>query len=218
MGCVLFSRPADDVTLNYLHYFSKELVNLSNSLGHKTINKEKDKANKKEIISLIKKQRPNLIMFNGHGSPEEICGHKREMIVSSNYNPEVLKETITYSLSCSSAAVLGRKVVDVGAISFIGYEFDFALGKDPDSEASPRHDRIAKFFLEPSNALFSSLIEGNNVKDSVERAKIMMMKNVWHLNTTKSFPEAIYYAPFLFGNYLGLIAHGDQEASIENEH
>ena len=92
------------------------------------------------------------------------------------------------------------------------------MGKDPDSEASPRHDRIAKFFLEPSNALFSSLIEGSNVKNSVEKAKIMMMKNIWYLNTTKSFPEAIYYAPFLFGNYLGLVAHGNQKASIGKEH
>lgn len=214
MGRVLFSRPADDVTLNYLHYFSKELVDLSISSGHKTINKEKDRANKNEITSLIKKQKPGLIMFNGHGSPDEICGHKREIIVSSKDNPEILREAITYSLSCASAAVLGRKAVDVGAISFIGYEFDFALGKDPDSEASPRHDKIAKLFLEPSNILFSSLIQGKTVKNSVKNAKNMMMKNVWYLNTTKSFPEAIYYAPFLFGNYLGLIAHGNQEASI----
>lgn len=67
--CVLFSRPADDVTLNYLHYFSKELVILSKSLGHKTIAKEKNEAIKSNIISLIKKQKPSLIMFNGHGSP-----------------------------------------------------------------------------------------------------------------------------------------------------
>lgn len=214
MKGVLFSRPADDVTLNYLFYYSKELVLLSDSLGHKTINKEKERANKNEIISLIKNLKPDLIMFNGHGSSEEICGHKREVIISSKYNPEILKGTITYSLSCSSAAILGKKTIDVGAVSFIGYEFDFALGKDPDSEASPRHDKIAKLFLDPSNVLFSSLIEGKTVKKSVEKAKTMMMKNVWYLNTTKSFPEAIYYAPFLFGNYLGLVAHGNQEASI----
>ena len=214
MACVLFSRPADDVTLNYLYYYSKSLVRLSNSQGHKTINKELNEANMSLVTSLIIKQKPNLIMFNGHGSPNEICGHNQEIIISSKINPAILKDTITYALSCSSAAVLGPDAVKNGAISFIGYETDFVLGKDPDSEASPKHDKVARLFLEPSNELFSSLLKGKKVGDAVEKAKEDMLNNVNYLNTTKSFPTAIYYAPFLFGNYLGLVAHGDNEASI----
>jgi len=211
---VLFSRPCDDVTLSYLYYYSKELISESNQLGHKTINKERKDANKKIILSVIEKQKPELIMFNGHGSPEEICGHKQEVIISATKNPEVLKNTVVYSLSCSSASILGPKSVEKGAISFIGYEFDFALGKDPESEASPKHDKIAKLFLEPSNILFSSLLNKKNVKTSVEKAKKKMKDNIDYLHTTDSFLEAIYYAPFLFGNYLGLVAHGNNEASI----
>src|SRR3989344_2018845 len=214
MACVLFSRPKDDVTLNYLYHFSKELIDLSNSLGHKTINKEREEANKIMITSIIKKQKPNLIMFNGHGSPEKICGHKKEVIIFSEENPQLLQDSITYSLSCSSASVLGPKAVQNGAISFIGYKFDFVLGKDPDSEASPRHDKIAKLFLEPSNTLVSSLLQGRNVKTSIEKAKKEMLANIWHLNTTKSFPEAVYYAPFLFSNYLSLVVHGKQDVTI----
>ena len=161
-------------------------------------------------------QKPELIMFNGHGSPEEICECKQEVIISARKNPEVLKNTIVYSLSCSSALVLGPKCVEKGAISFIGYEFDFALGKDPESEASPRHDKIAKLFLEPSNILFSSLLNKKSIKTSVEKAKKKMEDNINYLHTTESFPEAIYYAPFLFSNYLGLIAHGDNEAFIKD--
>jgi hypothetical protein len=131
LACVLFSRPDDDITLNYLHYYSKELVSKSDNLGHRTINKEKEEASKKVLLSVIEKQKPNLIMFNGHGSPEEICGYKQEVIVSVKTNPEVLKNAVVYSLSCSSASVLGPKSVENGAISFIGYELDFALGKTP---------------------------------------------------------------------------------------
>lgn len=217
MTCVLFSRPADDSQLNYLHYYSKELVELSEMLGHKTINKELQEANKATIISLVKKQKPRLIMFNGHGSPEEICGHKQEVLVSTIENSDILKGTITYTLSCSSALVLGPKSVEEGAVCFIGYESDFALGKDPESEASPRYDKIAKLFLEPSNLLFSSLLRGQNVKISVKKAKQKMADNISYLNTTKSFPEAIYYAPFLFGNYMSLTSHGNQDASIDAE-
>jgi len=214
MVCVLFSRPDDDVTLNYLYYFSKELVNLSKSKHYKTINKKRKEANKLIITSIIKKQKPRLIMFNGHGSPKEITGYKQEVIVSADKNPQLLNKTITYSLSCSSALILGPKVVEKGAICFIGYELDFALGKDPDSEASPKHDKIAKLFLEPSNSLFSSLLLGKKVKVAIDKAKKEMMDNVWYLNTTKSFPDAVHYAPFLFSNYLGLVAHGNVNASI----
>lgn len=153
-------------------------------------------------------------MFNGHGSPEEICGHKQEIIISAKENPEVLKNAVVYSLSCSSALILGPKSIENGAISFIGYELDFALGKDPESEASPKYDKIARLFLEPSNILFTSLLNRKNVKDSVEKAKKKMKDNIDYLHTTDSFPEAIFYAPFLFGNYLGLIAHGNNEAFI----
>lgn len=215
MACVLFSRPADDVTLNYLYYYSKELVNLSISLNHKTINKEKEESNKNTILSLIKKQKPILIIFNGHGSPEVICGHRKEIIIHSKENPEVLRNSIIYALSCSSAAILGPKAVEKGAICFIGYESDFALGKDPDSEASPKHDKIAKLFIEPSNILVSSLLKGHNIKKSIEKAKEKMLENLWYLHTTKDSPEAIYYAPFLFGNFSSLISHGNENASIE---
>ena len=95
MACVLFSRPSDDVTLSYLFFYSKDLVSISDSIGHKTINKELENANRRILISVIKKQNPDLIMFSGHGSPTEICGHKQEVIISSEENSELLKNTIT---------------------------------------------------------------------------------------------------------------------------
>jgi len=214
MGCVLFSRPKHDNTVNYLYHYSRELVKLSNSLQHDTINKEHTEANKKVILSIIMKKKPDLIMFNGHGSPEVICGHNNEVLISSRENLNLLRDKIIYSLSCSSASVLGSKAIKGGAKCFIGYELDFALGKDPKKQASPRKDRIAKLFLEPSNLLFASLLKGNSAKQSVEKAKKMMDENLWFLNTTQEFPEASDYAPFLFGNYLGLIAHGDDNASL----
>src|SRR3989344_7021457 len=214
MACVLFFRPEHDGTLAYLYYYSKELVKLSTDLGHKTINKEKEDANKKTITSIIKQHKPNLIMLNGHGAPHQVCGHKNETIMSSEEDPEILANSVTYSLSCSSAVILGPEVVKNGTGSFIGYKFDFALGKDPNSEAVPAKDKIAKFFLEPSNLLFSSLLEGKTVNNSIIKAKKMMRDNIWFLSTTDKFPEASHYAPFLFGNYSGLVALGNQSAVI----
>jgi len=214
MVYVLFSRPEHDVPVSYLYYYSGELVKLSNELGHKTLNKEKKESNKQNITKIIRLQKPLLIMFNGHGNDKTIFGHNDEVIISSDDNPELLSNTITYSLTCSSAAVLGPIAVKKGALCFIGYHSDFALGRDPDSEAVPRRDKIASLFLEPSNLLFSSLLRGVNVKESLEKAKKKMLDNIWFLNTTDKL-NASYYAPFLFGNYIGLTAHGDEEASIK---
>lgn len=214
MKYVLFSRPRHDITMEYLSYYSKELVKLAEDCGLKAIDIEKEGANKENITGRIIKQKPGLIIFNGHGTTKTICGHKNEIIISCDENAEVLKNTITYSLSCSSAAKLGVEVVNKGAFAFIGYKFDFAIGKDPDSEASPRRDKIAKFFLEPSNILAYNLIQGNSAKYAVSIAKEKMKDSISYLSTTKDFPEAIHYAPYLYGNYAGLVIRGDERASM----
>jgi hypothetical protein len=200
--------------MEYLFYYSKELIKLSESSGLGVINYEKENANKKAVVERITEQKPILIIFNGHGSAKTICGHKNEIIISSDENPEALNGAVTYSLSCSSASKLGLDAVNNGAIAFIGYKFDFAIGKDPDSEATPRMDKIAKYFLEPSNILASNLISGKDAKTAVLKAKEKMMENISYLSTTKDFPEAIHYAPYLYGNYAGLVIRGNEEALI----
>jgi|APSaa5957512622_1039677.scaffolds.fasta_scaffold15317_5 hypothetical protein len=208
MKSILFSRPCHDVTLSYLHHHSKELVKQA-ARKYRVLNREKEQANKNEILELIGKQKPCFIMFNGHGAPDKIAGHQNEIIINKD-NSEILSKTITYSLSCSSAQELGKIAVEKGCFCFIGYKDNFSLGKDPDSEASPGKDKIAKLFLESSNILVESLIQGKKVKDSIEKSKEKMRKNIWYLSTTKDFPEAQFYAPFLMNNYLSLVAHGDE--------
>ena len=199
--------------MTYLHYYSKELVALSKKNSHKTLNKENEKANKEEIVKLIQKQKPDFIMFNGHGDPNTICGHNNEPLITCDENHNILFDSIIYSLSCSSCLNLGKKVGEGGSC-FIGYEMDFALGKDPDSQATPLKDKIAKLFLGPSNILVKSILSGYSAELSIKRAKEKMMENIGYLSTTKDFPEAIHYAPYLLSNYMGLNAHGDGKKSF----
>ena len=214
MKCILFCRPKHDDTMEYLYYYSKELVALSKERDYKTLNHEKEDANKSNIINVIKKHKPDLIIFNGHGSPKSIFGHANKVIIYSKDNPEVLSNTITYALACSSGSELGEEAHKKGAIAFIGYQYDFAIGRDPDSEAAPRKDKIAKYFLEPSNILVTCLLKGKSVEVAIKSAKKKMEENIAFLSTTDKFPEASHYAPYLFGNYAGLVIHGNPEASI----
>ncbi len=214
MACTLFSRPRHDSTVEYLYLYSKELINESQSLGHKTFNKEGADANRLTILNMINHQKPQFIMFNGHGKSDAICGHNDEIIISAKENPEALKSSITYALSCSSAFKLGPKAVEKGTLCFIGYDDDFAIGRNPESEAAPAKDKIARLFLEPSNILVKAILKGNTVATAIEKAKRKMNENLSYLHTTEDFPEAADYAPYLFGNSLGLTAHGDQQSSL----
>lgn len=211
MAVVLFSRPSHDDTIAYLYEYSKELVELSKSL-HKTINLENKEATKSAILEHINRN-VNFIMFNGHGTSDCICCHNNEIIIDIN-NLNVLKNTITYSLSCSSAKKVGNISIENGALCFVGYTEDFALGKDPNREATPLKDRIAKLFLEPSNFLVQTILKGKTVKEAVERAKNKMLKNIDYLNSTDEFLDASHYAPYLFSNYLSLVAYGKDSALI----
>lgn len=212
MKKTLFVRPCHDDVVSYLHYYSKALLKESNNKGFKTINKEKENANKAVVTSIIKKNNPNFIMFNGHGSPTMICGHQDKVLIEKGKNHNLIKNRIIYSLSCSSASQLGKTVAD-SKTTFIGYIDEFALGMDSNSQAVIHRDKRAKLFLEPSNLLVKSLLKGNSAKDAVTKSKNLMKVNISKLRTDP-FPDAKDYLPYLYNNYLILELIGNKSAKL----
>lgn len=212
MKKTLFIRPCHDDVTSYLHYYSKELLEESKIKGFDTINKEKKDANRTVIESVIKKNNPAFIMFNGHGSPTMICGDKDEPIIEEGKNHDLIKNRIIYSLSCSSASSLGNTVAD-NKTTFIGYADEFALGMDGNSQTVIHRDKRAKLFLDPSNLLVKCLLKGNNAKDAVIKAKNLMRENISKLRTDP-FPDAKDYLPYLYNNYLILEVFGNESAAL----
>lgn len=213
MKTILFSRPSHDDITAYLHLFSKHLVKLAFDKGYRVSDQEKEKANKLAILSVINKMKPNFIMFNGHGNSKEICGHNDETVIKAGKNHKLLSSSIVYSLSCSSAQELGPVSVEDGAVAFIGYDDDFALGTDTRYETTPSRDKVAKLFLDPSNLLVETLLKGNSIKVAMERCKTKMEENISQLRTSTE-PEAADYLPWLFYNCMSLVAHGNKDATI----
>lgn len=209
---ILVSCPAHDDVTAYLHVYAVDLVDFANSKGLQCLFREKKHANKAEVTSTIEKKNPDFIMFNGHGSPECICGHDNEVIVNRD-NEHLLGSRITYALSCSSALELGKNVSKKEKTTFIGYMDDFALGMDTNYQAVPHLDERAKLFLEPSATLVKALIKGNTAEEAVARSKRLILKNISLLKTDPA-PDAADYIPYLFCNYLSLVAQGDPAASI----
>ncbi len=208
----LFICPAHDNVTSYLWHYCKELVEESENRGFDTLFKDKKDAIFKTVIPIIQNKNPHFIMFNGHGSPNLICGHNDEILIKYEQNHELLRKKLVYSLSCSSASILGRSIGD-DQTTFIGYTEEFAVGMDTNNQASVRRDKRAKLFLEPSNVLVTSLLKGNSAKESVEKAKSLMKKNISKLRTDTS-PDAKDYVPFLFNNYSALSLFGNAQKKI----
>ncbi|MEA2004164.1 MAG: hypothetical protein U9O53_04350, partial [archaeon] len=119
MKKVLFVRPCHDDVTSYLYFYSRKLLEESENRGLKTINKEKDDANRGVVENIIDKLNPDFIMFNGHGNPAVVCGYHNKVIIENGNNQDLLKDRIIYSLSCSSASELGKAVGDSNT-TFIG--------------------------------------------------------------------------------------------------
>ena len=162
MKKILITRPEHDDTTHYLSNWCKKVIEVIDAKGIKLFDLHRDKANKAEVASIIEKQCPGLIIFNGHGDDNCVTGDKNEPLIESGNNESLLKDKITYAVSCRSAKLLGPKSVAAGAKAYIGYDDDFVFVYSPDKITKPFLDESAKMFLEPSNELIISLIKKNS--------------------------------------------------------
>ena len=170
MNKCLITRPDHDKVTSYLFQWTKNILKI-NSTNIQFLNLEGKEANRERVESYLKKQDPRLVLFNGHGSYNLICGFKNEILIEMGKNDELLKEKIVYALSCSSARKLGPSAVEKGAEAFIGYKNPFVLYTNSDSEATPLKDDIAASFLNPSNRVSFSLLKGNTAQEASNKSK-----------------------------------------------
>lgn len=211
MSSLLVTRPEHDDTTHYLSNWIKISVDLAKSKGIRLFNLQKERANEKEVTSILTKENPLLCVFNGHGSESKIAGHKNEKIIDVD-NANLLKGKITYAISCSSAKVLGPRCVDKGAISYIGYDDEFVFFYDPNMITHPINDRTAKLFLEPTVELVNSLIKGNDVDDSFNRSNRMFKDNIRRLLTSETSEENTALVRYLWWDMKHQVCLGDQKA------
>ncbi|QQG39674.1 MAG: hypothetical protein HYS81_04875 [Candidatus Aenigmatarchaeota archaeon] len=207
MKAYLVTRPEHDDTTHYLSAWCKETVDLAEGKGIKVLDLRREKANKEEVESMLRKHEPALVVLNGHGDENTVTGHKNIPVVQKGENEGVLKSRIVYAISCSSAKKLGPASVDAGAISYIGYDDDFVFFYEPAKISKPLHDETAKLFLKPSQILIEALIKGNSVKESVERARALMQDELRRLLATPNTDKEL--VRYLWWNMRHFVAHGE---------
>ncbi len=211
---ILVTRPNHDLTTTYLFYWSNPVLNIAKSKSYSVLDLQGRKATQKYFVSYIKKNNPALIFFNGHGSQNTITGHENEVLVESGKNENLLSSKIIYARSCESARILGKKSVEKGAITFIGYINKYVFLYLAEKVTKPLQDTIAKLFLEPSNLIPISLLKGNTTADAYEKSQKGMRRNLYFVLSTKASSPQKNTAPYLWSNIRSQVIIGDSTAVL----
>ena len=183
---LLVTRSRHDEATNYLYYFAEQVIREAQQRNFKILDLVDKKANYNDFSGRIRKTEPDLIFLNGHGSPTSIAGYNDEILISVDKNISLLKNKITYALSCSSAKKLGKYAIKNGAKSFIGYKENFIFMHEQDKSTRPTEDKTAKLFFEPSNLIVTTLIKGNTPKEAFNRSQKEFKNNLRKLMTSES--------------------------------
>ena len=211
---LLVTRPRHDETTTYLYYWASLLINTAQDKDLTVYDLLEDKANSSLLKSYVEKNNPQLVFFNGHGSPTQIAGHNNEILIEYNRNEHLLANRIVYALSCSSSKVLGKSCVDKGTNAFIGYSDEYVFVTNAQFTTKPLQDKVAKLFLEPSNLVVTALIKGNTVGEAYSRSKNALIKNLRLALSSQASQEQRGVAEYLWADINIFTVYGNLEASI----
>lgn len=210
----LITRPNYDPLTNCLFYWCNFVIEEAKHKNFKILDLKSKKSNRGDFESYIKKHEPILVFFNGHGSGNTIAGQDNEILIEAKQNEVLLSEKIVYARSCEAAKSLGHRVVQKGALAFIGYKEKYFLVLSRSKSTRPLEDKIARLFIEPSNLVVVSLIKGKTAGESYKKSQKSLQKKLLFLLTSEASQEQRDVAPFLLANKNNQALLGDQEARI----
>lgn len=214
MARILITRPEHDPLTRHLSHWNIKVIESARSKGNDVIDLRRNKANKNEFNGRINKIDPALVLLNGHGDNDTVCGHDNEILVKTGENEALLKRRITYAVACSSARVLGAAVCIDAKSSFIGYDEYFILNLDRKFITNPLQDKRAEKFLDPSNRVGISLVKGHTCKEASENSKRAFRRNIALLLTNTNDPDALDDAKDLYWNMNHQVCLGDGNAKL----
>jgi len=188
---ILITRPNHDLATTYLYWWSKKVIDECQEKEIKYFDLKGKKASKKNFDSYLKRNNPSFIFINGHGSEEVVTGWDNEILLKVGGQLDV-RGRIIYARSCMAGLKLGKVSVDSGAKTFIGYTKNYVLLFLTTKKTRPLSDNLSALFLEPSNLIPISLINGNTVEEADRKSKNLMKKNLREiLSSNKSDKKEI---------------------------
>lgn len=212
---LLVTRPNHDLITNYLCYWTQLLID--DAVKHKieVIDLKGKKANAKETTSRLVKQKPRVVLLNGHGNEEMVTGYDNAPLLTMA-TASIMKGTIVYARSCSSASILGPRAINEGVDGYIGYIEPFVMCFDQTKVHKPLEDSVASQFLEPSNQVIRALLKGHTVQEASSRSKDMSRRKMQALMTSNATSEDMHYAKYIWHNMRSQVCLGIQDAKFES--
>jgi len=207
---LIIVRPNYEITTRYLFAWAEEVIKLAKEKGVEVFDLAKDKANKNELVSRIKKIQPELVFLNGHGKDDCVFGQNDKVLIKANENHKVLNKLITYALSCSVAKVLGKKIAQAPKTFFIGYKDKFIFVIDAKYISKPKEDPKAKPFMQSSNQAMISLLKGHTPKEASKRSKEKFKENL-KLLSSESDADSLQIAQCLWWNMKHQVCLGNKD-------
>lgn len=213
---LLITNPSDDRPTQYLGAWSEKIVDLAKKQPDtKVFSLDKEMANKQQLSCVIEKEKPQLIIFNGHGDSNCITGFGQEILIKCGDNEAVLEDAIIHSLSCDSGALLGPASIKIGALAYIGYREKFKLiHLNQETNQERLDDNVANFFLSPAFEVVVALIEGASVGEAYARSQKIYAENLRALITSKNTDFNTTVASQVFHNMKYQICLGNNAATF----
>ena len=179
---LLITRPRYDNGTHYLFHWAQKFIDKADEKNMPYFDITKKKVTRKKVQSYIKKQSPQIIIFNGHGNSVSVLGHDNKEIISVKNGSDLFRDKVVFIRACDAGKELGPKIMQTGARGFIGYKEVFMFPFDKNKFSKPLEDELALPFFECSNEVGLSLIKGQTVNKS-------------HKNSLKKYKE--YYEKML---------------------
>ncbi len=211
---MIITRPEYDVSTRYLSAWSNEIIKEAKRKNIHVIDLRGDRARRKAFEGRVAKKDPALVILNGHGNKYCVTGHDEDILVQVGDNSEILRNRITYAVSCSSASVLGKEVATFPRTAYIGYVDDFVFPLSQHHIQKPMQDERAGRCLRVSNYVVLSLLKGHSCIEAVERSKRMAQSEINSLLTSARDAEAAFDARILWWNLRNQVCLGDGSKKI----
>lgn len=175
---LLVTRPRYDPTTEYCYHWSVPVIAKAKEKAFHVLDVIDTRVTLSILESYINKHRPQLLFFNGHGSPSVLAGQDDLPILHEKNIDLLPQHSLVYIRSCDVGSKLGR-IIAKHASAFIGYAKSFGFYRMSKFMKQPRADPLAKFSFEPSNLVVTTLIKGKTAKEAHDRSKAAM-KKTWN--------------------------------------
>lgn len=164
---MMFIRPINCHVCGHGYYALGHAKDYAAQHGRVIVDIEKEQANKAPVYQAIDTHDPKYFYGFGHGSPSRYTGDAEENIFTTDECDKLAGRNV-YLLSCLTAQILGRSIVEAGAETYAGFNISWTWITASGTDGDPYDDPYAYGFYESANELWKALVDGKTMEEATQ--------------------------------------------------